>query len=105
MNDKLVCYIYTAYWCEEGRHFEIVKHPQVAERISNNDKYQVIGHGEEYQFYSDEPEEWVWDINKEQKYIMIDYITLDPNSEQNFRDRLIKQLMRKLLKFELLKGE
>lgn len=105
MNDKLVCYIYTAYFTEDDKHFEIVKHPHTAEIISDRDKYQVVGYGDEYQFYSDEPEEWVWDINKEQKYIMIDYITLDPNSEQNFRDRVIKQLMIKLLKFELLKGE
>lgn len=103
MNDKLVCYIYTAYFAEDDKSFEITKHPHLAEKISENGKYQVAGYSGEWNFYDDEPEEWVWDIDKEQKYIMVDYITLDSNSEQNFRDRLIKQLMRRL--FKELKGE
>ena len=100
MTDKLICYIYTAFF-EERNVFEMTKHAHLAEKISDNGKYQVIGYGDEYQFYDDYPEEWVVDINNEQKFIMIDYITLDPNSDQNFRDRVIKQLIRKLLNLSI----
>ena len=98
MEDKIVCYVYSAYL--EGNIFEITKHPNIAYKI-NERKYQLMTYCEEFQLDEEDPEEWIWDINledKRNKYVMVDYITLDPNAEQRFKDDLIKSLMNRLLK-------
>lgn len=101
--DEIVCYLYCAYYSEKTRVLEISKRPCVAYKIEDNgygevNKYQLKGFSDNYSFYDDDPTNFIMDFEDSDLSLMIDYITLDPNAEKKFTEKVIKTLMKRAIK-------
>lgn len=101
--NEIVCYLYCAYYSEKTRVLEISKSPCVAYKVEDNgygevNKYQLKGFSDNYSFYDVDPTTFIVDFVDNDLSLMINYITLDPNAEKKFTDKVIKTLMRRVIK-------